>query len=43
MLHLQDRSSVKDYVCTLENVIIKILAEDYSISATRVEGRPVFG
>lgn len=39
LLHLQDRSSVKDYVCTLENVIIKILAEDYSISATRVEGR----
>ncbi|NDK30461.1 lipoyl(octanoyl) transferase LipB [Nesterenkonia haasae] len=39
LLHLQDRSSVKDYVCTLENVIIKILSENYGISATRVEGR----
>jgi lipoyl(octanoyl) transferase len=39
LLRLQDRSAVKDYVCALENVIIRILADDYDISASRVEGR----
>ncbi len=39
ILHLRDRSLVKDYVCTLEAVIMKVLAEDYGIRSERVEGR----
>lgn len=39
VLHLRDRSLVKDYVCTLENVIMTVLAEDYGIRGSRVEGR----
>lgn len=39
ILHLRDRSAVKDYVCTLENVIMRVLAQDYGIHGTRVEGR----
>ncbi|WP_120005284.1 lipoyl(octanoyl) transferase LipB [Nesterenkonia muleiensis] len=39
ILHLRDRSLVKDYVCTLENVIITVLAADYGIHGQRVEGR----
>lgn len=39
LLRLVDRSAVKDYVCTLENAIIRILAESYGIAGTRVEGR----
>ena len=39
ILALRDRSLVKDYVCTLEGVIMKVLAEDYGIQGERVEGR----
>ncbi|WP_150462523.1 lipoyl(octanoyl) transferase LipB [Nesterenkonia ebinurensis] len=39
ILHLRDRSLVKDYVCTLEKVLIKVLAEEYGIQGSRVEGR----
>ncbi len=39
ILHLRDRSLVKDYVCALENAIIRVLAEDYGIRGSRVEGR----
>lgn len=39
ILHLRDRSLVKDYVCTLEAVIMKVLAEDYGLRTQRVEGR----
>lgn len=39
LLRLRDRSAVKDYVCALENTLIRILAEDYGIGASRVEGR----
>lgn len=39
ILHLRDRSLVKDYVCTLEAVIMKVLAEDYGLHSQRVEGR----
>lgn len=39
ILHLRDRSLVKDYVCTLENVIMRVLAQDYGIHGSRVEGR----
>lgn len=39
ILQLRDRSLVKDYVCTLEGAIMKVLAEDYGIQGQRVEGR----
>lgn len=39
ILQLRDRSAVKDYVCTLENVIMTVLAQDYGIQGRRVEGR----
>ncbi|WP_425577222.1 lipoyl(octanoyl) transferase LipB [Nesterenkonia rhizosphaerae] len=39
ILHLRDRALVKDYVCTLEAVIMKVLSEDYGITSSRVEGR----
>lgn len=39
ILPLRDRALVKDYVCALEGVIIKVLREDYGIASTRVEGR----
>lgn len=39
ILHLRDRSLVKDYVCTLEDVIMTVLRTDYSLETSRVEGR----
>ncbi|GAA1806674.1 lipoyl(octanoyl) transferase LipB [Nesterenkonia flava] len=39
ILHLEHRTLVKKYVCTLEDVIMKVLKEDYGIESTRVEGR----
>ncbi|NLS08724.1 lipoyl(octanoyl) transferase LipB [Nesterenkonia sp. MY13] len=39
LLHLRDRSLVKDYVCALESAIIKVLAEDFGIHGQRVDGR----
>ncbi|MBO0595242.1 lipoyl(octanoyl) transferase LipB [Nesterenkonia sp. E16_7] len=39
ILHLRDRSLVKDYVGVLEKALIGILAEDYGITSNQVEGR----
>ncbi|WP_022872572.1 lipoyl(octanoyl) transferase LipB [Nesterenkonia alba] len=39
ILHLKHRTLVKQYVCTLEDVIMKVLREDFGIDSTRVEGR----
>ena len=39
VLRLRDRSAVRDYVCALEGAIIRVLAEDYGIRASRVDGR----
>lgn len=39
ILRLKNRALVKDYVCALEGAIIKVLAADYGLNTTRVEGR----
>ncbi|GAB3844680.1 lipoyl(octanoyl) transferase LipB [Nesterenkonia populi] len=39
ILHLKHRTLIKAYVCALEDVIMKVLKEDYGIDSTRVEGR----
>lgn len=39
LLHLRDRALVKDYVCALEGALMTVLAEDYGITTSRVDGR----
>lgn len=39
ILRLKQRSLVKQYVCTLEDVIMKVLSEDYGIESLRIEDR----
>ncbi|MCH8565254.1 lipoyl(octanoyl) transferase LipB [Nesterenkonia sp. LB17] len=39
ILHLRDRSLVKDYVCVLEKTLIRILATDFGITGTQVPRR----
>lgn len=39
ILHLRDRSLVKDYVCVLEKTLIRILDTDFGITGTQVAGR----
>ncbi|GAA1108605.1 lipoyl(octanoyl) transferase LipB [Nesterenkonia jeotgali] len=39
ILHLRDRSLVKDYVCVLEKTLIRLLEDDFGIVGTQVPGR----